>query len=666
MKKLLKIILILLILSGVGYLIYKIYIVPDEKYQSIYLVPGNAAYIIETDDPFDIWNKIVYSDAWNNLKSNEYMRELNNDIQSLDSLISSKRFLLRLLSARKVLISSHPYKNGKYEHLYVVDLKKITKFKNLTEHITRVLGSDFRFTTRDYNGNTIYELFDKKEGEMYYFAMVKSQLIYSSMFLLVEKSIDGMEKMEIGRNLHFLEISKKISGKGLLNVYINSDHFYPYLATLMGKNNTLAWDLFQGIHFTGLSFDFNREGEIHLDGYGSLNDSVYSYLYPLVNSGKGGDNIASVIPGKIASYVNIGFHSAEEFLSNIEKTLSKETHSSYKNSLESINKQFKVDIQSLLFSWIDDEIGFVQTQASNLGKENEFALVLEAKNKKKAIENLEQLAKQVKKNSPVKFKTIQYKGHDIHYLHIPGIFKLMFGKLLNKLEKPYFTVIDNFVVFSNHPYTLKIFIDNYEEEKVLAQEPAYLRFRKAFDTKSSLFVYIHTPVFMQNLTKFMTGNTAMKLEKNKYYFNSFPRLGLQAKEKDELLSLKIYTRYEEQVPEYDPVVYSIMDFASTKEPTSVELKEIEEENEIVESLFVIDDLDAREYEEFYENGELKLEVKISNGLKNGMFKEYYPDGTLKVKGKYKNGVKEKTWKYYDKEGNMYREIEYNEGEPVGE
>jgi antitoxin component YwqK of YwqJK toxin-antitoxin module len=165
----------------------------------------------------------------------------------------------------------------------------------------------------------------------------------------------------------------------------------------------------------------------------------------------------------------------------------------------------------------------------------------------------------------------------------------------------------------------------------------------------------------------MAGNSAEKLKNNKYYFNSFPRLGLQAKEKGELLSLNIYTRYKEQVPEYDPVVYDLMDFSSVEGPTtSIEIKEAEEEKEIVESSFVIDDLDAREHEEYHENGELKLEVKLSHGLKDGAFKEYYPDGALKIKGKYKNGLKDKTWKYYDKEGNLIKEIEYNEGEPVNQ
>jgi hypothetical protein len=88
MKKILRTFLLIFLMAVVAGIIYLFFISPEEKFQSIYLVPGNAAYIIETDDPFGAWQKVVHSGAWNLLKSNELLADINKDIESMDSVIS--------------------------------------------------------------------------------------------------------------------------------------------------------------------------------------------------------------------------------------------------------------------------------------------------------------------------------------------------------------------------------------------------------------------------------------------------------------------------------------------------------------------------------------------------------------------------------------------------
>ena len=124
MKKVLKTILIIIVIAIAAGVIYLFFLSPDEKFQSVYLVPPNATYIVETEDPFDAWAKIIHSDAWNFLKTNELLADINKSIQSADSMVTSNRLLISLLGSRKIMIASLKYKPGKYDFLYVVDLKK--------------------------------------------------------------------------------------------------------------------------------------------------------------------------------------------------------------------------------------------------------------------------------------------------------------------------------------------------------------------------------------------------------------------------------------------------------------------------------------------------------------------------------------------------------------
>lgn len=64
--------------------------------------------------------------------------------------------------------------------------------------------------------------------------------------------------------------------------------------------------------------------------------------------------------------------------------------------------------------------------------------------------------------TPVKIKTANYKDFEINYVEMKGFFRLFFGKLFDKFEKPYYTYVDDYVVFSNKAASLLSFVEDYD------------------------------------------------------------------------------------------------------------------------------------------------------------------------------------------------------------
>jgi hypothetical protein len=79
---------------------------------------------------------------------------------------------------------------------------------------------------------------------------------------------------------------------------------------------------------------------------------------------------------------------------------------------------------------------------SNLGRMNEFAAIINPGMQGCRIEH-EYYAKQIRRNTPVKVREVPYDEFIIHYISFPGLIKALFGKMLEKIEKPYFTQIVN-------------------------------------------------------------------------------------------------------------------------------------------------------------------------------------------------------------------------------
>jgi hypothetical protein len=667
MKKFFKTFFLLILIAGAGIIAYIFFIEPSVNYQSVYLVPENAAFIIETEQPFEAWETIVHSKAWNNLRSNEFLARLDTSIRSLDSLISSKRALFKLFGSRKIMISAHQY-GHMYDFLFIVDLKKISKFKDINKYLQKILGDDFRLTQTEHKGFQIYELYDKDSREMYYFSLVRNQLIFSKNALLLDSSIDQMKELVIGRDLNYIQVARKVSGRGLFNIYINYKYFVRYIENLMGRTNEFMSSLSGSLYYSGITFDIDEDALIKLTGFTTVNDTVSSYFLAVLNSGKGSKNILDITPKRAASYVCIGFDDMMTFYENLENSLGEDIVNEYRDAIQKVEKSLKINIRENFFGWIDDEIAIIQTQPSNLGKENEYAVVIKAKNRHMSQRNLDYINKQIRKNTPVKFKEVDYKGYTINYLHIPGFFRMILGKLLERLEKPYYTIIDRYVIFSNHPQTLKSMVDDYESGSTLANSVEFHNFSKNFSSKSSVFLYIQTPLFLNNLKEFASPEAWAGLQKNKEYINAFPQVGFQVNTADDLLKLELAAQFFENVEDFAPVRYGI----ETTEPLAAEtVKPVQKsdssrlsgesetmESVIRESEIIVDDLDASRHEEYYESGRLKLTVGLKNGLKHGSFKEYYENGTLKVRGRYKDDRKSGKWSYYDEQGELMEEKIY--------
>ncbi|MBN2213752.1 MAG: DUF3352 domain-containing protein [Bacteroidales bacterium] len=664
MKTFFKTLIVLIFIAVVLGFIYLFIISREERFQSVYLIPPDAAFIIESENPFKAWDRIVHSEPWNFLKSNELLADINQKVESIDSVVSSKRFLLRLFGNRKIMVSSHRYQPGNYEFLFVVDLKKASMLKNLKNHLNKLTGDELSFAQRNYNEQEIFEMFDRKSGKVYYFSIIKNQLVFSSVHRLIEASIDQLDKLTLGRDLNYIEVARRTSGKGLFSVCINHRCFREYITHLMGKSSELLDHMSDYLYYTAASLDMDESGNLQITGYTSMSDSSGSYIRALVTSGQGMHDVFNLAPARTASMVNIGFGNASKLYGNINASLDEQTRQSLQSTIRQTEKKLKVSIEKNLLGWMDDEMVLMQTQPSNLGRQNEFAIVFKAKNIQSAQENLDILATQVRKNSPVRFREIQYKGHVINYLHIPGIFKLLFGRLLKRIEKPYYTMIDRFVVFSNHPQTIKSIIDDFESGNTLSGTEHLSQFTGNFSEKSTVLMYFQTPVLFSNLKGFVSSKTWAGLIKNKKYFESFPNIGIQVASDKSLLKFNLLAEYNPVYEEFYPVNYQFEPVSFYFEDTLIHFPLAGEETKDEEPAIVIHDLDASRHEAFYDNGKIRLSVELKKGLRHGAYREYYENGALKVRGRYRNDLMDGTWKYFDESGKETETREYQDGERV--
>lgn len=652
-----------LLVIGVTLAVYMVYSIvhlflsPDRNIQQVYLVPEDAAFIIQSSAPVKDWEKFSGSETWQCLKKAKSFEEITKSVETLDSIVKGNKVLLSLVGKRDMLISIHKTRTSDWDFLIILDMQKASKIDLLKDQIETVLTmAGNSVTNRNYNGINILEMRDPDTRAILYTAFVDNHFVASYTSKLVEAAIDSRDKPKIGLDRAFIEAERLVSGKGLVRVFINYARLPQFMAIYLGAKNEYIDMFSNSMDFAGLYFNTDKK-RMEVKGYTLQKDTADPYVIALLNSGRHKMKAHEILSGRTAFYTNIGFNNPITFVKELESALSvhdKPLYDSYKSSRKKIEGLFGISLEENFLSWMSGEFAITQSEPGLLGHEPELILAIGAKSIKDARKNMEFIEKKVKRRTPVKVKTVNYKDFEINYIEMKGFFRLFFGGLFDKFEKPYYTYVDDYVVFSNKASSLLSFVEDYEQKNLLKNT---LGFKNAFsylNSSSTLFLYTDVHKFYSLLKPMMNTATWNEIRANKEVLYSFPYWTMQIVGNKESASLQYVMDYSPYAPE--ETIAAIDTDEEDEEMDGDAATEKEQMSEL--KRFYVEKFEGNVLREFYPEGALKSEAEVKEGKRHGRYREYYENGKLKLRGKYANNLPKGTWKYYTDEGEFERKEKY--------
>ena len=654
LKKIIYIIIIAMI-AFLGYQAITFFALEEDKINSIYLIPSDAIFIMEFDEPLENMETLSKSALWDHLQTNEQIHEMSAKVNALDSLFQQKTDLLKMIGERDILLSAHMIKKDDYAFLYVVDMDKLSRLGVIKNNINQLLNKDFKVTKRLYKNTEITEVTDLETYEILNIAFIKNQMVASYTHSLVEKSIDEYEKPQIGRDLQFLEIQKELKKKGLFRLYLNHKELSDYYKVFSNEPSTIIQSLEDNFNFSGFYIDEDDDRLLTAAGYSSGNEVMDALIKALDDSGTGSVDAVSILPQETALYMSFGFddfsnlhHSFYDLLDSTQPVMVKE----YVLGKEKIENLIDINLEKDFYSWIDDEIAFAKADFPHLSEKDGLAIAFKTKDVDESRTKLKFIENQIKKTTPVKFQTVDYKGYDIHYLNIKGFFKLILGSLFENIEKPYYTFIDDYVIFSNSPVTLKLYVDAFEANTTLMTDEYFRDFIDEFSNTSNVFLYVDTNKLAHASQSYLNTDSKNQLKNNETFFSQFTQLGLEFKADDDHFITKAVVHYD---ADYD-IEAQRLEQQTEGVPFSV--LEINKEEINKETIFNVpeifpSDFTANSYETKFNNGKLEMKVYLKDGMPHGRYKLYYYNGELKISGRFNKGEKTGTWRAYTRDGKLF-------------
>jgi hypothetical protein len=667
MRKFLVWSVVLVLIASVGWVVWKWYSASEISGEALSVIPRDAIYCLTTNDPIASWKEISSSPLWAHLQKNTYFASLTSSANRLDSLIRDNDLLFDLIGSRALVVSAHMTGYKTYDFLFLVDLKEVSGIKFLNEYLTHFSTEGFIVKTEKIGPDNLLSLYDPHGKSTLYVSMPGSFLVASYSRKIIISALDTRQKNNAATRPDSVVVPSVAASSELAKLYLNYAMLPRFMGCYSNGTNEYVNRLSKALKTTMLDVRL-EENSLSASGHTVINDSVESYLKTLAVSGKGATEFLEISPQRTAFCVGLGFSSFSLFFDNFQKNLQQDVsdYAVYQESLKEVENYLKIDLRKNFISWIGEEVALVELQSSGQGLDNETALILKAGNIENAKQELDYIEKMIRKRTPVKFKQVEYRGHIIRYLSMKGLFKILLGKFFARYDKPYYTIINNFVVFSNHPQTLESMIDDYLDKNTLIKSAEFREFRKGFDDEGSAFIFLNTPVLFNSIKKLADPSTRVSMEANKEYITCFRQIGFQLVPEGDGFKT---TLKEQFTPPVEFPVVAESDPAKEEdtlviEPVAVASADVApgEPDPMALPYIYIQNVNADTYTGYFADSTVQFEVALESGFKDGSYTEYHSNGEVKMKGHFKHDKRNGIWRLFDDSGKVILKRNYEEGE----
>ena len=647
MKKLIVILILIAAIIGGYYLWLKWS--PNKFVDGYYLIPNDAVMVVETEDPVGNWQTFSSSNMWQGMKSFPPFEEITQNADMLDEVIQSNQQVFALLGQKHLLISAHMTKPKDFDFVYYADMQEASKSNMIKASLTSIIKQfDYVHTVRTYKGLQVNEFLDPKTRDVLSIIYIKNYMVCSYSKTLIDHVIEtaSMPEQQVGMDTRFTEVNQLTSADGLCRVFINYKTFHQFLGIYMDDASGIQ-SLMDGMYFSGL--DCSMQNDLILaDGYSMVNDSLSSYMQALSVSGKANTDAEKIFSEKASFFVSLGFNDFNTFYGNFMKSLQTNGKDlkQQEASIKKIEKLLKINVQKNMFDWMGSELAIAQYETDVLiGNKVKSIVAIKAKDIALAKQELAYIEQQIRRRTPIRFTDIAYNGYDIHYLEIKGLFKAFMGELFSKIEKPYYTIIGDYVVMSDDPKTLLLTIDDFNAQKTLSNKAAYRAFRTQFAEQTSVLAYVSPNHHFANFKGILSPEKWKSTQANQPYVRCFDHVGLGLSGDGD----RMRTVFGAQFAQWQAPV-AVVDTTMSETDTLTAM-----------DLFLIQHFQANMNTIYYENGLPKQAVEMDGSVMDGILVEYYDNGVIKTKGKYNKGLKDGTWKYYLPNGVFDRKEKYKDG-----
>lgn len=376
-----------------------------------------------------------------------------------------------LVSGQKIYIGITTAKNN------AIDFLISTQIKNNADLLPNQLNGEKTKLKSIENG---YQL--KFADSTTCFIAVNNKLVLISNSLAqIENSIKSNNEPNDFNN--FIKTNSRFNKNTLANLYVDFNNLPTLLKSTLNSNLVGELSVFNKQNaYAALSYNFSKE-RLLFNGTTAINNQN-SFYKIFANIREQKITITSILPDKTANYTAYGFSDYSGFQKELSKLMEvRKEDQAINKSLQKINETYRIDLSKQLPSYFKDQ--FITFQLNTGEKFGAIAL----NNGDKVNQLLLDLSTEYAPEIRI------FKEANIAYA--------FFGDPFKKFEKPFYTIVNGYLVMANNASSIQSFLNSYNNNKLLINEVDYQNFSNQLSSSATIIHYINNrnsvEIFGKNL-----------------------------------------------------------------------------------------------------------------------------------------------------------------------
>lgn len=438
-----------------------------------------TALILETSQYQKTLEELEKASYYQDLKSISILRKWERGLKFMDSLFHATDSYADLLNKAHIVSGAQVTSNESADWLYALDAYE-SSF-DVQQFIDELLPTNTVKTL--YRGRTIYNL-SFEDGQAISISVFRELILMSPITILVESGIEQLDNIRssIAESPSFVQVAREIKHtEERLILYLNLETISSLTSVLTKSNprailGLMSMGKWMGLDTRFLEKGFMMSGHLHPPKENKFLQALAKQAAPK-NS-----RIAEYLPQNIGAMLYLGWNDFEEF------------YKAYQDKTDE-------DFEKYFLPWIGQEVTlFIEDPTDD---ENDFVkdklVFIQSTDTALTWKLLHQYAHQFGE-----LDEQAYQNFMITQIAANSPLKALFGEDLNPLQNPYYTIIDNYVVFANARTTLEGWIKSFNTRQLILELPEYHAFFEQAKNKSNIYALLNTPnsaKFLQHLVR---------------------------------------------------------------------------------------------------------------------------------------------------------------------
>ncbi len=492
----------------------------QKKNSLIKAIPTSAFVVMETQDIHALLSEMGDNEYLSRLTNMHQLENLKGQFSKLVLRLREQKIQLNLDEA--VAFSIHKTGSEQSDLLFTTKIKE-SDF-NLQEVISK-LSNFTRVTERTYDENLIYSI--DNEGLRFYFAYVNEYLFLTKNSGLIS---DAMRQCRAEHNLldnsTFSKVYKTANQKDILNVFVHTDglktaltpHSRAKFRDVRNFSDWMALDLSLGDNY------------LLFNGISSTKDSLNSVHNYFKGQKAQSPKLFEIAPRNTEFLISYHFEEYPLFFRNKKRQLDRKgKFTRLKNSVK------KLPINTVgLQEFLGEEFGYLMV-GKKIGHENNMG-----------IAKIQEANKFMEQLSVISDSLENYREYALFQLNSATLCEYLFGEDFRNFKRPYWTVIDNYWVFSISKTNLRHTINEHLLEHSLADQENFQKLRENLSNTSNIWMYGANMGNKSHFNQLLKKEYLPKWQKSITQLDYFEGWMLQMNNQSDLFNVNITTKLKEE------------------------------------------------------------------------------------------------------------------------